>query len=156
MLVQENRYVPTQITGKGTAFLATEVIQLRVQLLAAWLHFKLQNRRTSPQNKNMRRHILTSSQFNLTSTSHKLQPALSPAPGHQPDVKPLVTAVLMRRKKAANLWLGQMFAVTARNLLLLPVRLKVKHHEPSGTSTPQSVGAPRAFGSELLLEFHVL
>lgn len=77
-MVQENYYVPAQITSKDKAFLAPKVTKLHVQFLAAWLSFKLQNlMRMSPKDNNMRRHILTSSHFNLPFTSHKLHPDLS-------------------------------------------------------------------------------
>lgn len=123
MFLQENYYVPTQITSKGKAFLATKVTKLRAQLLAAWLNFQLQNCRTSPKNKNMRRHIITSSHSNLPFTSHKLQPDLSFSTWPLARCQNFHYSYVYE-EKVSNLWLEQRFAVTVHSLLLLPVKSK--------------------------------
>lgn len=150
-LLQENYYVPTQITSKGKAFLGTKVTKLRVQLLAAWLNFKLQNCRTSPKNKKMRHHVLTSSPFSLPFTSHKLQPDLSFSTWPLARCQNFHYSYIYK-EKVSNLWLEQMFVVIVHSLLLLPVKLKVKlsfPHKTNETSTLQKVRAPNVFRSKL-------
>lgn len=61
--------------SKDKAFSATQVTKPRVQFLAIWLIFKLQNCRENPKNKN-RGDTATSSHFKLSFASNKLQPDL--------------------------------------------------------------------------------
>lgn len=148
-MFQENHSVPTPITSKDKAFSATRVTRLRVQLLAIWLIFKLQNCRANPKNKNRRRHILISSHLKLSFTSNKLPPDLFFNPWPLARCQNFHYSYVYK-EKVSNSWLEQMFVVTVHSLLLLQVKSK------SFISSQKQRNFNPTTGQRCVTEFHVL